>query len=982
MEPPPAEEGKAMVDDDDDSSDDDSSDGGDDLPDLAALEAKVAETPTNYEAHAALVGGLRQHMKFPELKKARLAMQSAFPLPTGVWTEWITDELRMAGNAVDRNGVLDLCATAVRDYLSVPVWLTYVELAQELCLENDKPDANAIASVRTVFDAALEACGTHLLEGRKVWKAFIAFEETLIENATGEAKEEGLQRARQLHLGALATPFVDMESGLTEYKEWEKDLDENFRLGLDVGQTYKKAASLLDARVTYEERVVLARQAGAAVGTGNDELKAAWMEYLDYEVGASKKTKPNRAQALFERAVADMFLVPDVWLKYGSFLQNNLRKHDLIQDMYHRATRNASWSGALWAGYLTSLERAAADPSRIQAVYQRALQAGLGGAADYITIALYMANFHRRAGGLGELYRVGDGGASLADNPHVISLRECLAGAVHYLGYLEGKDVHDHTYTVYKYWANLEVVVLGNVDGGRGLWEQLLQAKPTEHRGWLEYVAVERVFGSIDATRALFKRALEAVTAPDWAALEVGRNWLSFERQAGSLQDCDKAERRCEKLLKTVLSRPPRAAPRPVGRADYQDREGAGGRERKSSEKKGQDKYEDRSQDKYEKKGQDKYQKKPQDQDQKAPAATAPPATALAKDAAPAKPAKASEAKSGAKSGDKSGDKRKNTDDDSNDSMPPPPTKKQKVAPADPAKATKSQEPEAAGGKKKEEKEDFSRLKNDKSGRTLFVLNLAWTVKEDALTTLFAEHGTVTEVKIVKNFKGMSKGFAYVQLRTKEEADGAMAKLDGHEMGGRIITVTPSQEPPKRNVSGEAEKNTAYISNLPRVDHIRELLMTKFGSCGEVKEVRLPRDREGRFKKIAFMEFATPAALAAAVALHKTYLTEPSEHKATTADGKTVKTSVVIKVTISKPPTKEERQQMLDSRKRPEDREKRRSRTKSSSLQLVPRNVKQAAVKAAAAAAAAAIPAAAPAPATGAPKTNNDFRAMLLAGKK
>ena len=93
--------------------------------------------------------------------------------------------------------------------------------------------------------------------------------------------------------------------------------------------------------------------------------------------------------------------------------------------------------------------------------------------------------------------------------------------------------------------------------------------------------------------------------------------------------------------------------------------------------------------------------------------------------------------------------------------------------------------------------------------------------------------------------------------------------------------------------------------------------MKRFSVCGDIKDIRLVKDRDGRFKKIAFIEFDTEQGLSSALKLDKAYLTPKLPGGANGEGG--VKTSVAMRVTQSKPPTKAERKQQLSARKRPED---------------------------------------------------------------
>ncbi|HLZ53203.1 MAG TPA: RNA-binding protein [Verrucomicrobiae bacterium] len=90
----------------------------------------------------------------------------------------------------------------------------------------------------------------------------------------------------------------------------------------------------------------------------------------------------------------------------------------------------------------------------------------------------------------------------------------------------------------------------------------------------------------------------------------------------------------------------------------------------------------------------------------------------------------------------------------------------------------------------------------------LFVGNLAFSVTENDLNDAFAAHGTVTETNLMMDrATGRSRGFGFVTMGTSEEAQKAIAALNGTELGGRIITVNtarPREERPGGGGYGRA----------------------------------------------------------------------------------------------------------------------------------------------------------------------------------
>lgn len=85
----------------------------------------------------------------------------------------------------------------------------------------------------------------------------------------------------------------------------------------------------------------------------------------------------------------------------------------------------------------------------------------------------------------------------------------------------------------------------------------------------------------------------------------------------------------------------------------------------------------------------------------------------------------------------------------------------------------------------------------------LYVGNLSYATTEETLEKTFGEFGTVAEVNIITDRQsGRSKGFAFVEMGTTEEAEAAKAALDGSELDGRTINVANAREQEQRHPRG------------------------------------------------------------------------------------------------------------------------------------------------------------------------------------
>ena len=79
-------------------------------------------------------------------------------------------------------------------------------------------------------------------------------------------------------------------------------------------------------------------------------------------------------------------------------------------------------------------------------------------------------------------------------------------------------------------------------------------------------------------------------------------------------------------------------------------------------------------------------------------------------------------------------------------------------------------------------------------GKKLYVGNLTYGVTDGDLQTMFAAHGTVQSVQIIMDRDtGRSKGFGFVEMGSDQEAQAAIAAMNGKELDGRALTVNEAR---------------------------------------------------------------------------------------------------------------------------------------------------------------------------------------------
>lgn len=88
----------------------------------------------------------------------------------------------------------------------------------------------------------------------------------------------------------------------------------------------------------------------------------------------------------------------------------------------------------------------------------------------------------------------------------------------------------------------------------------------------------------------------------------------------------------------------------------------------------------------------------------------------------------------------------------------------------------------------------------------LFVGNLSFKTTEGDLQRLFEQAGTVTSCTIIMDkFTNKSRGFAFVEMATQEDANKAVADFNGKELDARTLTVNearPREERPRGDFGG------------------------------------------------------------------------------------------------------------------------------------------------------------------------------------
>ncbi|OTF81078.1 squamous cell carcinoma antigen recognized by T-cells 3-like, partial [Euroglyphus maynei] len=158
-------------------------------------------------------------------------------------------------------------------------------------------------------------------------------------------------------------------------------------------------------------------------------------------------------------------------------------------------------------------------------------------------------------------------------------------------------------------------------------------------------------------------------------------------------------------------------------------------------------------------------------------------------------------------------------------------------------------------------------VKTDESKReeTVFVSNLDFNVDEDELRKIFSKFGEVRDVRLVLNYKGLSKGYAFVEFNHINSVQKAL-KHDRMLIRQRPAFITEMDKRKNFQYGRNKEDNKLFIKNIPLEISEEELLNKVFPEYREsIISARLVTRRDGRSRGIAYIDMKDAETAAKAV---------------------------------------------------------------------------------------------------------------------
>jgi cold-inducible RNA-binding protein len=91
-------------------------------------------------------------------------------------------------------------------------------------------------------------------------------------------------------------------------------------------------------------------------------------------------------------------------------------------------------------------------------------------------------------------------------------------------------------------------------------------------------------------------------------------------------------------------------------------------------------------------------------------------------------------------------------------------------------------------------------------GRKLFVGNFPYETGEAELEALFSQAGAIDTVRVMRDMTtGRARGFAFVEMQSDDDAQAAIQRFNGQDLGGRALIVNEARPEPAFAGGGDGQ---------------------------------------------------------------------------------------------------------------------------------------------------------------------------------
>ena len=582
------------------------------LQTVSALTKQLSENSFLYDTHTQLIKilqeGLQRHILpsgsntpqnpqdyslLLELRQARDAMDSRFPVGEELWIEWIQDEAILAQTSEDRAAVMELCQKAVSDEVgSAKLWRLYGDwmwhlfktaydisglyegsaleahpvvglvMSQQRWTDEDKalgPELFQWDSMLDVWRSGVKATSWHINDSQVVWDPFM---QILLADLASSPSDVKVDEIKRLFSDRLGTPHATWNDTFQTFSQFiSQYVNQSYEMIMvETNQQAVHAKNEFSLRAENEQKLASA----AASGDRNTEW-TVMTEYLDWEATQTKQHTASRASfdlfsALYERAHLRFPTDAELWENHVDDITEHPRADTQLLPLIYNATRHCPWSGSLWSKRLIALELSGSAFEAMEDTKHHATSTGLlegvGGIEELIKVQTAWCGFLRRRAFDSN---AGEDEADMAE----VGIRSALEGIKTLGEKIQGKAFKgDPDFQVERIYLKFLTQALRH-DEARAFWEKLSTSHGDGWEYWERYYTWELAIWSRSAPGKKLPPPLHATSvlqkAVHWPNLDwpekMTEMYLHHCRQHETVRKVQEAHIEARKASKVVAAR-------------------------------------------------------------------------------------------------------------------------------------------------------------------------------------------------------------------------------------------------------------------------------------------------------------------------------------------------------------------------------------------------------------------------------------------
>uniref|UniRef100_A0A1B6CKG4 RRM domain-containing protein n=2 Tax=Clastoptera arizonana TaxID=38151 RepID=A0A1B6CKG4_9HEMI len=495
---------------------------------LALVEENLKQNPS-YELYLEKVALLKEIKDPSRILLAFEEFGKVFPLTSDLWLDYIHIAIE---NDYSEDAVLNLFATAVKDYLAVPIWVEYINYTA-VCLNDDERNINW---ARNIHETGLSLPALHTKSGVQIWKSAIEFEKRLYsyskddeentEQNVSQTKNQ-IDRIVSLYHRMFSLPLMGISDEFEEFKSWlteENITADNLN---SIIENFNNTNIKLSSIIPHEKKLERCSETDIYKYKVYPKYLNFVEDYMEFSIA--------QLQCLYERMIEQFPIEPAVWIQYLGFLKSGDKTK--VLSVAERSVRNCPYNGKLRVELAKIAQNSGYDEQIVKEILKSAIEVPYEDPQQLLMVWKCFIDF------LGSIH--------LNGNDRTSEIEELFASTSKVIDeyfYFHKSNTRTQFLT---HWAEIKANVLKDVESARNIWisEVLVKNNKSDVKLWSKYLDLEKSFGTPESLREGYLKAMSSVRR---GLKKISEKWLEFEKQNGNSEQLNEAIKTCEIRLQNL----------------------------------------------------------------------------------------------------------------------------------------------------------------------------------------------------------------------------------------------------------------------------------------------------------------------------------------------------------------------------------------------------------------------------------------------